>query len=161
MATKVKETCIYTDARLDVYEGTNPFKVGTSMCTGCGTRVDSVTGEPIEGLTCPVQTRAQTGINAETSQEALAQIMAANEKKVAEAVAAKEAEMKAQYEVEMATAQNLLNTSRAESEEAMAEQKKAHDKEIAALKAEHEETLNEIAKEHEAALKKATAQQQK
>lgn len=157
MATKTKETCIYTDSRLVEYEGTNQFKLGTSMCSGCGTRVNSVSGEPVEGAVCPVNARTQPGINAETSQEMIAQVQAASDAKVAEAVEQRENELKSQYEVEMATAQNLVNTARAEAEEAMAELKTQHAKEIKTLNEEHEAVLEEIAKKHDAELKKATA----
>ncbi len=157
MATKVKETCNYTDSRLVPYEGKNEFKIGTSMCSGCGSRVDSETGEPIEGVQCPVVVRQQVGINAETSQDMIAQMQMTVDQKVEEAVKAEKIAIADQHAAELETARGEVETTKAEAIAALEAQKAEHVKELKAQQEQFEETLKEINTKHANELKEAVA----
>lgn len=157
MATKIKEECIYAEARLVPYEGTNAFKIGTSMCTGCGVRVNSESGEPVEGVSCPINNRMQVGINAETSQEMIVQIQNTVDAKVEAALEEERLKLKNEHDANVANAKQEAVTAKQEALATVEELKALHAKELKAQQDKYEEDMKDITEKHNKELAAANA----
>lgn len=131
-ATEKITECVVNGSAIIPYDGDNEFKKGTAFCTGCGIRVDSTSGLPVPGVTCPVQEKRDITSTIEQSQDIINQLQSSVDEKIDEAVAAAEVESVAKLEA----------------------QKVAYDNEIVKIKEDHAAELDAINKSHATAIEK-------